>query len=89
MLEPIQSLFIKTANLNFKGSVLLTLFLEVFLMKKIKMLTAMAGLDFSHAPGEELEVKNDVAKAWEEAGIAKIVVVEEPKEKVKKKKRDD
>lgn len=50
----------------------------------------MAGLDFSHAPGDEFEVKNDIAEAWEEAGIAQIIeeeVTEKPK--TRKKKSDD
>lgn len=58
-------------------------------MKKIKMLTAMAGNDFSHSPGDEFEVRNEVAEAWEEAGIAKIIEEEEPRKPSKKKKSDE
>lgn len=50
------------------------------------MLTAMAGTDFSHSPGDELEVKNEVAEAWQDAGIAEIVEVTS---KSRKKKSDE
>ncbi len=48
----------------------------------------MAGADFSYVPGDEIEVRNDIAEAWEEAGIASIIEDEEVK-KAKKKKSDD
>lgn len=48
----------------------------------------MAGSDFSHAPGDEFEVRNDIAEAWEGAGIAKIVEDEPKTLKPKKKKLD-
>lgn len=51
-------------------------------MKKVKMLTSMAGLDFSYLPGEELNVPDDVAQAWHDAKLAEIV--EEPAKKPKK-----
>nr|BDD44895.1 hypothetical protein 2 [bacterium] len=41
--------------------------------KKIKMLTAMAGLDFSYAHGEIIEVDEHIAEAWIEAQIAELV----------------
>lgn len=37
---------------------------------KIKMLTSMASPDWSVAAGEEIEVNDEVAKAWIKAGIA-------------------
>jgi len=39
---------------------------------KIKMLTSMASPDWSVAAGEEIEVKEEVAKAWIEANIATL-----------------
>jgi hypothetical protein len=47
-----------------------------------KMKTSMAGLNFSYSFGEEVEVSDDVAKAWVEADIAELV--EEEKNHLKK-----
>jgi hypothetical protein len=63
--------------------------LEVFYLKKVKMKTSMAGMEFSYLPGQEVEVRNDVAEAWKEAGLAEIIEEEKPKEKAKKKKSDE
>lgn len=49
---------------------------------RVKMKTSMAGANFSYQPGQEIEVENEVAAAWEEAGIAEII--EEPKKGKKK-----
>ena len=38
--------------------------------KKVRMLTALAGMNFSHQPGDIVSVNGRVAKAWREAGIA-------------------
>ena len=48
---------------------------------KVEMVVSMAGLDFSHIPGDIVEVKAAVGKAWIEAGIAKAP----PKKSSKKK----
>jgi hypothetical protein len=58
-------------------------------LKKVKMKTSMAGNDFSLNYGEIIEVKNEVAEAWEEAGLAEIVEEEPTKPKVKAKKKSD
>jgi hypothetical protein len=44
---------------------------------KIKMLISMAATDFSHEPGKVLEVSEEVAIAWVEAGIAELAKGEE------------
>ena len=38
--------------------------------KKVRMLTALAGMNFSHQPGDIVSVDAKVAKAWCESGIA-------------------
>ena len=38
--------------------------------KKVRMLTALAGMNFSHQPGDIVSVDGEVAKAWCESGIA-------------------
>lgn len=40
---------------------------------KIRMLTSMAGAYESYAPGDEFDVRDEVAQAWQEAGIAEII----------------
>jgi hypothetical protein len=52
------------------------------------MRTSMVGTNFSYIPGQEIEVKDEVAKAWVEAGIAEIVV-ETPQNSTRKKKKQD
>ncbi len=37
---------------------------------KVKMLTAMAGMNFSYRPGQVVDVKDAHGKAWIKAGIA-------------------
>jgi hypothetical protein len=61
----------------------------VFILSKVKMLTSMAGHNFSLIYGDEVEVSDEVAKAWEESGIGKVIVVEdEPNKKATLKKGD-
>jgi hypothetical protein len=61
--------------------------------KRIKMLTAMAASSWSLSPGQITEVNAEIAKAWEAAGIAKLVEDEvetatiEPKETATKRRR--
>ena len=38
--------------------------------KKIRMLSALAGMNYSHQVGDVISVTADVAKAWIESGIA-------------------
>lgn len=45
----------------------------------------MAGNDFTLAPGDELEVREEVAKAWSESGTAEIIEEEKPKKAALKK----
>lgn len=47
--------------------------MEVFILPKVIMKTSMAGLTFSYVPGDELEVSDEIAKAWVEADIAEMV----------------
>jgi hypothetical protein len=47
--------------------------MEVFILPKIRMLTSMAGHNFSYQFGEELDVTDEVSKAWVDAGIAEVV----------------
>jgi hypothetical protein len=56
--------------------------MEVVYLPKVKMLTSMGGLNFSYQFGEEVEVSDEVAKAWIEAEIAEAV--EEKKATLKK-----
>lgn len=37
---------------------------------KVRMLVSMAASNFSHSPGDVIDVRPDVAQAWEQAGIA-------------------
>jgi hypothetical protein len=50
------------------------------------MKTSMAGMNHSISYGEEVEVSDEVAKAWVEAEIAELVEV--PKKKPTLKKGD-
>jgi hypothetical protein len=61
--------------------------MEVFNLPKVKMLTSLAGLNHSIQFGEEVEVTDEVAKAWVDAGIAESVE-EIPKKKSTLKKGD-
>jgi hypothetical protein len=54
------------------------------IMPKVRMLQSMAGLTFSYVPGDEIEVRDDVAEAWEKADIAEIIPEEKTKKAVKK-----
>ena len=45
-----------------------------FFKMKIRMLTSMAGADFSHNFGDEIEVTDAEGKRFIEAGIAEPVV---------------
>lgn len=53
------------------------------------MKTSMAGLDFSLVPGDQIEVRDDIAKAWVDADIAELVEEEKPKKKTSLKKGDE
>lgn len=57
-------------------------------MPKVKMLTSLAGLNHSIQFGEEVEVSDEVAKAWVEAGIAESVEEIQTKKKATLKKGD-
>lgn len=48
-------------------------FLEVNSLKNVKMLVSMAGHDISLAPGDVIEVSDEIAEAWQGAEIAVIV----------------
>lgn len=39
-------------------------------LKKIKIIGAIAGEMFSYAPGEIVEVEEDIARVWHEAGLS-------------------
>lgn len=57
-------------------------------MAQVKLLTSMAGVDFSHNAGDVIEVSEDQAKRYVEAGIAEALVSEQPKvERAVKKAR--
>ncbi|MFJ8555307.1 hypothetical protein [Streptomyces sp. NPDC093676] len=42
-------------------------------MPRIRILQAVGGLDFSWAPGEEVDVDADTAKAWADGERAELV----------------
>jgi hypothetical protein len=58
-------------------------------LPKVKMLQSMAGLNFSLVAGDVLEVRDDVAIAWINGGVAVLVEEEKPKKKTALKKGDD
>jgi hypothetical protein len=60
----------------------------VFILPKIKMLTSLAGLNHSMQFGEEVEVSDEIAKAWIDAGIAEAVEEIQSKKKSTLKKGD-
>ena len=40
--------------------------------KKVRMLSALAGMNYSHQVGDVISVKAEIAKAWIEGGIAEV-----------------
>jgi hypothetical protein len=52
---------------------------------KVEMVVSMAGLTFSHIPGDMVEVTPVIGKAWIEAGIAKAAPKKVSKKKAKAK----
>ncbi|MFK7695399.1 hypothetical protein [Paenibacillus sp. HJGM_3] len=54
----------------------------------VKMKVSMAGPYESWVPGDERDVREDIAKAWEAAGIADIVDQPKPKQKAAKSNAD-
>lgn len=48
-------------------------------MTKVRMIQSMAGATFSYAPDDVIEVREDVAQAWQDAHVAEIVTEEKPK----------
>lgn len=48
-------------------------------MKKIKMLTGLAGHSGSYSPGEVVPVSDEIAAAWIKAGIAEAMPAEPAK----------
>jgi hypothetical protein len=61
----------------------------VDILPKVKMKTSMAGLDFSLVPGDQIEVRDDIAKAWVDADIAELVEEEKPNKKTPLKKGEE
>ena len=51
-------------------------------MAQVKLLTAMAGIDFSHNEGDVIDCNEAEAKRFIEAGIAETV--EKPKSKIER-----
>lgn len=51
---------------------------------KVKLLTSMAGIDFSHNAGDEIDCNEAEAKRFIEAGIAEPVVQKRTEKTVKK-----
>ena len=48
-------------------------------MAKVRLLTSMAGIDFSHDQGAIIDVTDAEAKRYFDAGIAEALVSAEPK----------
>jgi ABC-type nitrate/sulfonate/bicarbonate transport system substrate-binding protein len=48
-------------------------------MAKIRLLTSMAGINFSHDKGEIIDCTDAQALRYVEAGIAEAIVSDEPK----------
>jgi hypothetical protein len=57
-----------------------------FILPKIRLKVSMVGPEISHIPGDELEVREDVADAWIGAGIAELVEEVKPTKKAALKK---
>lgn len=53
-------------------------------MPKVKLLTSMAGIDFSHNQGDEIDCSEAEALRYIAAGIAEPVGVQKPEKAVKK-----
>lgn len=53
-------------------------------MPKVKLLTSMAGIDFSHNQGDEIDCNEAEALRYIAAGIAEPVEVQKPEKAVKK-----
>lgn len=53
-------------------------------MPKVRLLTSMAGIDFSHNRGDEIDCNEAEAKRFIEAGIAEPIVPEKVERAVKK-----
>lgn len=51
---------------------------------KVKLLTSMAGIDFSHNAGDEIDCNEAEAKRFIEAGIAEPIVEKKVEKAVKK-----
>lgn len=57
-------------------------------MAKVRLLTSMAGIDFSHNAGDVIDCNAEEEKRFIEAGIAEALVSEQPKvERAVKKAR--
>jgi hypothetical protein len=54
-------------------------------MPKVKLLTGMAGTDFSHNSGDVIDVSETQAKRFVEAGIAELVEAPKKIERAVKK----
>lgn len=55
-------------------------------MPKVKLLTSMAGIDFSHNEGDIIDCNDAEAKRYIEANIAEPVVTPKVERAVKKRK---
>lgn len=53
-------------------------------MPKVKLLTSMAGIDFSHNVGDVIDCNDAEAKRFIEAGIAELAEAPKPEKAVKK-----
>lgn len=53
-------------------------------MPKVKLLTSMAGIDFSHNEGDVIDCNESEATRYIRAGIAEAVEVAKPEKAVKK-----
>lgn len=53
-------------------------------MPKVKLLTSMAGIDFSHNQGDLIDCNEAEALRYIKAGIAEPVEAQKPKKAVKK-----
>lgn len=54
-------------------------------MPKVKLLTSMAGIDFSHNQGDLIDCNEAEALRYIKAGIAEPVEAQKPEKAVKKK----
>lgn len=47
-------------------------------MTRVRILPAIAFTSYEHKPGEEVDLRDDIAATWVHAGLAELVRAEEP-----------